>query len=120
MTLSNKELTTLNAIGEDLKALLSNIVSQLPVEAQTIRGMSKHLDYNNSNSQRILKAINIVNTGQHVMCLVPGVTGLNEFLEKVKPIINKQDYQDGRNLIQLFAKKIKLNLINSFVCYGHL
>lgn len=97
----------LDKLGEQLQLALSSIVNSLPTEAQTIREMSSFLDYNSSNSQRILKAINHKGGGSYVLCLVPGVSAINEFLLKSRPHVDEHDYKRGLEVAQKFAKTIK-------------
>jgi hypothetical protein len=108
MSLEQKDLIDLNRTGEHLKNTLRNIIIKFPPTAQTIAGMSKWLDFNRSNCQRILNGVYKAKSGQQVLCYLPGIAGLEDFLIQA----TKQEHElqllvDAKNAIELFDKQIR-------------
>lgn len=109
MSLTNKEKRTLDDLGTELKECLINIVDSIPNNYQSIREMSVFLEFNKSNTQRILKAVHDKKGGRYVICLVPGYTALKEFLLKTKPYIDDNHYQSANQSFELFNTTIRQN-----------
>jgi hypothetical protein len=109
MSLSNEELQTLTDLGDQIRRSLAEIVEILPAGVNTIRGMGSFLNYNNSNCQRVLKTINHKGHGLSVICFIPGISALNEFILKAKPFIEDNDYQRAAKSIDNLSAKIKQN-----------
>ncbi len=82
--LEKEDLIVLNRNGEQLKSVIRHLLEEFPKSARTISGMSKWLNVNRSNSQRILNSINKSHNGKDVLCMLPGVAGLKEFIEQCK------------------------------------
>ena len=83
MPLEKEDIVALGRTGENLKHVLRQIITQFPAPAQSISGMSSWLEYNRSNCQRILNALHKSENGQQVLALLPGISGLAEFIQKV-------------------------------------
>ncbi|MFT5161967.1 MAG: hypothetical protein ACI9FJ_000535 [Alteromonadaceae bacterium] len=81
MTLNENELIHLNRTGEQLKSALRNLISEMPSTAQSITGMAKWLQANKSTCQRLLNVMNKSHDGLEVIQLVPGIEGINQFIE---------------------------------------
>ncbi|SFD18491.1 hypothetical protein [Pseudoalteromonas denitrificans] len=107
-TLSKDDLISLNRLGENLKKVIHSLVSQFPQSAQSISGMSQWLDFNRSNCQRILNALQKSRNGKDVLCLLPGISGLDEFVIKVKETdISIILIDEMQKIIQVFNLQIK-------------
>ncbi|MEW6992592.1 hypothetical protein AADZ91_18165 [Colwelliaceae bacterium 6441] len=109
MTISSKELQSLNLIGEQVKKCLIEIVNKLPANVKTIRGMGIFLNYNNSNCQRVLKTINHQGNGLSAICLIPGISALQDFILKTKPFLEDKAYQQYQQTIESLSTAIKQN-----------
>jgi len=109
MPLSNKELQTLTGLGDQIRCSLAKIIEVLPADVNTIRGMGAFLNYNNSNCQRVLKTINYQGHGLSVICYIPGIAALNEFILKTKPFIEAKEYQKATQSIECLSAIIKQN-----------
>lgn len=108
MLLEKEDLIALNRTGENLKSVLRHLVQGFPHPAQTIAGMSNWLDFNRSNCQRIINAINKSTDGKQVLCNLPGIAGLREFLAKIsKQTVEEQLIQEARCAIDSFDIQIK-------------
>ena len=108
MQLEKEDLIVLNRTGESLKRALYHLVKEFPRSAQTITGMSSWLNFNSSNCQRILNGINKSKDGKHVLCLLPGIAGLQDFLIKVeKRSLEKQLILEAEQAVEAFD--IQLN-----------
>jgi hypothetical protein len=108
MLLEKEDLIALNRTGENLKSVLRHLVQDFPHSAQTIAGMSKWLDFNRSNCQRILNGINKSKEGKEVLCLLPGTAGLREFLMQVrKQSLEPQLILEAQTAIETFDTQIK-------------
>lgn len=107
MPLSKKDLQTLTNLGDQLRRSLADIIEVLPADVNTIRGMGALLNYNNSNCQRVLKTINHQGSGLSVICFIPGISALNEFILKTKPFIEDKEYQKANQSIESLAVIIK-------------
>ena len=81
MSLNENELIHLNRTGEQLKSAIRNLISEMPSTAQSIAGMAKWLDANKSTCQRLLNVMNKSHDGLEVIQLVPGIDGINQFIE---------------------------------------
>ncbi len=108
MLLEKEDLIALNRTGESLKNVLRHLVQQFPHSAQTIAGMSNWLNFNRSNCQRILNGINKSKDGKQVLCHLPGIAGLQEFLTQVskQPIVNQLQLE-ARSAVDAFDVQIK-------------
>ncbi len=108
MLLEKEDLIVLNRTGENLKSVLRHLVQGFPQSAQTITGMSNWLDFNRSNCQRILNGINKSKDGKQVICYLPGIAGLQEFLTQVdKQSLEAQLILEARNAVEVFDIQIK-------------
>ena len=107
MPLSKKDLQTLTKLGDQIKRSLADIIEELPAEVNTIRGMGAFLNYNNSNCQRVLKTINHQGSGLSIICFIPGISALNEFILKTKPFIGNDEFQKASQSIENLAVIIK-------------
>ena len=74
-------LKSLNQTGLELQSSIGKVIEQFPKSAQSISGLSKWLTINRSNAQRILNAIKRSNDGVEVICNLPGIAGLSEFVQ---------------------------------------
>lgn len=114
MSFKNKSLTSedfiaLNRTGENFKSVLNGLFTQFPQSAHSISGMSQWLDYNKSNCQRILNALQKSKNGKEVLTLLPGISGLDEFILKLKETsLQKQHVLELENVVQVFNQQIKL------------
>ncbi|WP_286269247.1 hypothetical protein [Thalassotalea hakodatensis] len=84
MELEKEDLIVLNRTGENLKSVLRRLIAEFPRSAQSITGMSKWLSFNRSNCQRILDGVYKSRDGKQVLCLLPGIAGLKDFLTQVE------------------------------------
>ncbi len=108
MLLEKEDLIALNRTGENLKSVLRHLVHGFPQAAQTIAGMSKWLEFNRSNCQRILNAVNKSKDGKQVLCDLPGIAGLQEFLTQVsKQSLETQSMLEARSAVAAFDSQIK-------------
>ena len=108
MKLEKEDLVLINRTGENLKSVLRHIVNEFPHSGQSINGMSKHLNYNRSNCQRILDGLNKSKDGKQVLCLLPGVAGLRDFLIKVDALdIEKQLVLEAEKAVDAFELVLK-------------
>jgi len=108
MLLEKEDLIALNRTGENLKNVLRHIVTEFPHSAQTITGMSHWLEFNRSNCQRILNGLQKSKNGQQVLCLLPGIAGLQEFLLQVsKRKLEAQLILEASKAIEVFDGQIK-------------
>ncbi|MFT5756623.1 MAG: hypothetical protein ACI9LM_001343 [Alteromonadaceae bacterium] len=108
MLLEKEDLIALNRTGENLKSVLRHIVTEFPHSAQTITGMSHWLEFNRSNCQRILNGLQKSKNGQQVLCLLPGIAGLQEFLIQVsKKKLEAQLVLEASKAIEVFESQIK-------------
>jgi len=108
MLLEKEDLISLNRTGENLKNVLRNLVTDFPHSAHTITGMSNWLDFNRSNCQRILNGINKSKDGKQVLCYLPGIAGLQDFLIQVsKQRLEKQLILEARSAVESFDIQIK-------------
>jgi len=108
MLLEKEDLIALNRTGESLKNVLRHLVQDFPHSAQTITGMSNWLDFNRSNCQRILNGINKSKDGKQVLCYLPGIAGLQDFLIQVsKQSLEKQLILEARSAVEAFDIQIK-------------
>jgi len=106
--LTPEDFIALNRTGEKLKSVLNSLFSQFPQSAHSISGMSQWLDYNKSNCQRIINALQKSKNGKEVLCLLPGVSGLDEFIIKLRDTpVKKQSIVELENLINAFNQQIK-------------
>ncbi|MCP4988074.1 MAG: hypothetical protein GY928_19105 [Colwellia sp.] len=106
--LEKEDIIALNRTGENLKSVLRHLVQGFPQSAQTIAGMSNWLDFNRSNCQRILNGINKSQDGKQVLCLLPGIAGLQEFLTQVsKQTLEEQLVLEARSAVDAFDVQIK-------------
>ncbi len=107
MPLNKEAIVVLNGSGEELKHVLTQIVEKFPLSAKTISGMSKWLNFNRSNCQRILNAITNAKKGTDVLCLLPGIAGLEEFVNQIKKQnIDGSLIEDINKAINSFNTKI--------------
>ncbi|MFT4928575.1 MAG: hypothetical protein ACI8WB_004694, partial [Phenylobacterium sp.] len=81
MSLNENELIHLNRTGDQLKSAIKNLILQMPASAQSIVGMSKWLEANKSTCQRLLNVVNKSRDGLDVIKMVPGIDGINQFIE---------------------------------------
>jgi len=108
MLLEKEDLIALNRTGENLKSVLRHLVDDFPQAAQSIAGMSNWLDFNRSNCQRILNAINKSKDGKQVLCYLPGIAGLQEFLTQVsKQSLEAQAILDAQSTVATFESQMK-------------
>ena len=108
MLLEKEDLISLNRTGENLKNVLRHLVADFPHSAHTITGMSNWLDFNRSNCQRILNGINKSKDGKQVLCYLPGIAGLQDFLIQVsKQKLEKQLILEARSAVEAFDIQIK-------------
>ena len=108
MPLEKKDIVALNRTGESLKHVLRHLIIKFPQSAQSISGMSTWLDYNRSNCQRILNALQKSDNGKEVLCLLPGISGLEEFISKVSHChAEPQLILEAEKAIQVFNHQIK-------------
>lgn len=108
MSLKKEDLIALNRTGENLKNLLRNIIVKFPPTAQNITGMSKWLNFNRSNCQRIINGVKKAKDGQQVLCFLPGIAGLEDFI--VQAEMQEHDKQlllDAKKAIAVFESQIK-------------
>lgn len=80
MSLSAKELIQLEQTGEQLRDTLLQLLQTFPPAARSISGMSKWLGYHKSNCQRILQSAQKDLPGHEVLCQLPGLGSLDEFM----------------------------------------
>ncbi|WP_448568387.1 hypothetical protein [Thalassotalea ganghwensis] len=107
MPISEQELHHLEQLGQEINACLTTIFNGLPNDARTIKGLSQLIGYNNSNCQRLLKALSIKNDGINVITALPGVAALEEFSLKSKTHINDNLHEHFSHLVQEFADTLK-------------
>jgi len=108
MSLEKEDLIVLNRTGENLKSVLRHIITEFPHSAQTITGMSKWLNFNRSNCQRILNGVNKSKDGKQALCFLPGIAGLQDFLVQVsKQPFEKQLILEAKKAIEVFDGQIK-------------
>ena len=108
MLLEKEDLIALNRTGENLKSVLRHIVAKFPHSAQTITGMSHWLEFNRSNCQRILNGVQKSKNGQQVLCFLPGIAGLQEFLlQASKKPLETQLILEASKAIEVFDSQIK-------------
>ncbi|MCW8878680.1 MAG: hypothetical protein OQJ89_00340 [Kangiellaceae bacterium] len=79
--LDQQGFNSLNQTGLELQSSISRVIEQFPKSAQSISGLSKWLTVNRSNAQRILNAVKRSNDGVEVIYNLPGIAGLNEFVQ---------------------------------------
>ena len=114
MPLQNKPLTNddfiaLNRTGENFKSVLNGLFTQFPQSAHSISGLSKWLDYNKSNCQRILNALQKSRNGKEVLTLLPGISGLNEFIARLKNVsLQEKHIVELENVVHAFNHQINL------------
>ena len=84
MALTKEDLILINRTGDNLKSVLRQILHLLPEAATSINGLSRWLEFNRSNCQRILDGVNKSKDGKHALCLFPGIAGLEEFVRKAQ------------------------------------
>lgn len=107
--LDKEQLDNLESTGQRLRAILSNIVDEFPKSARSIAGMSKWLELNRSNSQRILNAVNNSENGKQALCLLPGIGGISDFLSLVQTKeINSKLIGELKSALEDFEKFISL------------
>jgi len=107
--LTSEDFIALNRTGENFKSVLNSLFLQFPQSARSISGLSKWLDYNKSNCQRILNALQKSKNGKEVLTLLPGISGLDEFIVKLKETqLQKQHILELENVVQAFYHQIKL------------
>jgi len=108
MLLEKEDLIALNQTGENLKNVLRHLIVKFPQSAQTITGMSHWLKFNRSNCQRVLNGVNKSRDGKEVLCLLPGVAGLHDFLAQVaKKTLEKQLILEAKKAVEAFEVLIK-------------
>ena len=108
MTLEKEDLILINRTGENLKSALRHIIEIFPRAGQSINGMSKWLDFNRSNCQRILDGVNKSKDGKQVLCLLPGIAGLRDFLTKINTLnIDQQLILEAQNAVDAFDVVLK-------------
>lgn len=108
MALEKEDLILLNRTGDNLKSVLRQVVQHFPQSAGSINGMSRWLDFNRSNCQRILEGINKSKDGKDALCLFPGIAGLEEFLQKAaQQNIENSVLLEAQKAVEVFAKVLK-------------
>lgn len=108
MLLEKEDLVALNRTGENLKNVLRHLVSEFPHSAQTITGMSHWLDFNRSNCQRILNGVHKSKDGKQVLCYLPGIAGLQDFLVQVsRKQLDQQLILEVQKAVQVFDIQIR-------------
>ncbi|WDE09833.1 hypothetical protein [Thalassomonas haliotis] len=108
MPLKKEDIVALGRTGENLKNVLRHLIAKFPQAAQSISGMSAWLDYNRSNCQRLLNAIQKSDNGQQVLCLLPGISGLEEFIVKVSAQLQEAQLMlEAEKAVQVFNLQIK-------------
>ena len=105
--LDNNDLMVLSRTGEQLKNVIRHLLQEFPKSANSIAGMAKWLGIKRSNSQRLLNAVNKSRDGKEVICMLPGVAGIEEFIElcqdkNIKPLLIK----DARKALESFQANI--------------
>lgn len=81
MSLSSQQLSQLEQAGNQIRDGLQQLLLLSPPSARTISGMAKWLGYHKSNCQRILQAAQKSQHGLEVLCQLPGIASLEEFLQ---------------------------------------
>jgi hypothetical protein len=84
MSLSSQELDQLEQAGKQIGDGLQQLLLVSPPSARTISGMAKWLGYHKSNCQRILQATQKAQHGLEVLCQLPGMASLEEFLQLLR------------------------------------
>ncbi|WP_394203028.1 hypothetical protein [Shewanella waksmanii] len=107
MLLDSADMARLNELGDELKSTLGDVVQTFPERSQSISGLSELLQYNRSNSQRLINALNNSQNGLDVICLLPGVSSLNDFCAKAAQHLDGTKLDELTRLIELFQTKIK-------------
>lgn len=108
MSLQHSDITAFSDLGKKLKSILFEIVQSFPRHAQSISGMSEHLNYNKSNCQRIINAIKS-SDGIKVLCALPGIAGLTDFCSKSSAHISEAQSETLATCIVTFQQKMKLH-----------
>ncbi|MBL4942388.1 MAG: hypothetical protein JKY81_12085 [Colwellia sp.] len=107
-SLTPKDLIILNRTGENLKKVIRALIREFPQSAQSITGMSQWLNYNRSNCQRVLNAVHKSINGKDVLCLLPGIASLEEFIDKVSVFqLDKQLILETKKAIEIFSLHTK-------------
>ncbi len=99
---SESDLIHLNRTGEQLKNAIRCLIEKMPPKAQSIAGMAKWLEANKSTCQRLLNVINKPQDGLDVFQWVPGIEGINQFIDSA------QQKQNDELLIQEARKASKI------------
>lgn len=108
MTLTKEDLILINRTGDNLKSVLRQVIQHFPQSAGSINGMSRWLDFNRSNCQRILEGINKSKDGKDALCLFPGIAGLEEFLKKAaEHQIDSNVLLEAQKAVEVFASILK-------------
>ncbi|WP_444994349.1 hypothetical protein [Aliikangiella sp. IMCC44359] len=106
--LKKEDLIVLNRNGEQLKNVIRHLIKEFPQSACSISGMSKWLGINRSNSQRVLNAVNKSHNGSDVICMLPGVAGVTEFIEKCKKKqLSSVHIKEGIKALETFQNNIQ-------------
>lgn len=84
MSLSSQQLSEMEHAGNQIRDGLQQLLSVSPPSARTISGMAKWLGYHKSNCQRILQAAQKAQHGLDVLCQLPGMVSLEEFLQLLR------------------------------------
>ena len=108
MSLKKEDIVALSRTGENIKNVLRHLIAKFPQAAQSISGMSAWLDYNRSNCQRLLNAVQKSENGRQVLCLLPGISGLEEFIAKVTAqSLDAQLILEAEKAVQVFNQQIR-------------
>ncbi|MET1253573.1 hypothetical protein [Aliikangiella maris] len=106
--LEKEDLIALSRNGEQLKNVFRHLIKEFPQSACSISGMSKWLGINRSNSQRVLNAVNRSHNGFDVICMLPGVAGVQEFVEQCrKKKLSALYVKEASKALETFQDNIK-------------
>ncbi|GAA0370658.1 hypothetical protein GCM10009092_38710 [Bowmanella denitrificans] len=105
--LNEQDLMALSRTGEQIRHAIRQLLQDVPEHARTITGLSEFMDINRSNSQRLLTAAHRVKTGHDVICALPGIEALDEFVAKSKQLgLDKIKLAEAGKAIEQFRLAI--------------
>lgn len=105
MGLNQQTSSELMRLGERLKSVLKLALSELAPHVHSINSLTIFLNYHRSNSQRVFTAQKLTD-GHQVLCALPGVKALQDFIEKASPHISATSYEKLSKAHQLYAGAI--------------
>ncbi|MBV1928129.1 MAG: hypothetical protein KUG81_01260 [Gammaproteobacteria bacterium] len=106
--LKKEDLIFINRTGEQLKNVIRHLMQEFPSSAESISGLSSWLGINRSNSQRLLNAVRKSKDGADVLCMLPGLAGIEEFIQLCrKKNLNSNELEKAKKALESFGKCIK-------------